>query len=239
MTSPLPPPPAYGSSGAPKPLYPSVGGGHPPPPPAYGQRQPPPGMLGTNRRGNPYGMGMGMGRGPSEPKAIWKCDTNANVSIQGNTVLKTPKSISALVYSPLKTFSRGNHTFTVEIDYSDGKASIGVITKRALDKFRARFSGLNPVQQIREMEKYKYIGVDEEEWGIQEGAYFYNSDSRYDTNQPPWRKGSHITYNIRVDADIGMVEFARDDNKWSQTIVRSEVVFVVLAAPGVSYSITG
>lgn len=185
------------------------------------------------------GMGMGMGRGPMEQKPIWRCDTNPNVTIQGGSVLKTPKGISALVYSPLKTFGRGNHTFTVEIDYSDGKASIGVITKSALDRFRARFSSMNPVQQTREMEKYKFIGMDEEEWGIQESAYFYNSGSRYDTNQPAWRKGTHVTYNVRIDADIGMVEFARGDNRWSQTIARSEVVFIVLAAPGVSYSITG
>ena len=162
------------------------------------------------------------------------------MTIQANTVLKTPKGISAIVYSPLKTFSRGNHTFTVEIDYSDGKASIGLITKKAFDRFKARFNAMNPVQQTREMEMYRFIGNDEEEWGIQEGAFFYNLGSRYDTNQPVWCKGSCITYNVCIDSDIGMVDFARGDNHWTQTISRSEtVVFIVLAAPGVSYSITG
>lgn len=248
----MPPPPPPGAA-APPPMY--GAGGNLPPPPAYAsavpsmkQQQPPPpaygsGMMMGPRRGapNPYGMGMGMGmgRGPMEQKAIWKCDMNPNITIQGNMVLKAPKKMSAIVYSPLKTFSRGNHTFTVEIDYSDGKASIGVITKAALNKFMAKFGSLNPIQQTREMEKYKFIGMDEEEWGIQEEAYFYNSGTRYDTNQASWRKGTHVTYNIRIDADIGMVEFARGDNRWSQTISRSEVVFIVLAADGVSYSITG
>ena len=230
----LPPPPAYQPQGVrPKQQFSQQQQQQQqlPPPPAYGSRGPvgpSAGMVGARRMQ------------AQEQKPIWKCDINPLVTIQANTVLKTPKGISAIVYSPLKTFSRGNHTFTVEIDYSDGKASIGLITKKAFDRFKARFNAMNPVQQTREMEMYRFIGNDEEEWGIQEGAFFYNSGSRYDTNQPVWRKGSRITYNIRIDSDIGMVDFARGDNHWTQTIARSEtVVFIVLAAPGVSYSITG
>ena len=64
--------------------------------------------------------------------------------------------------------------------------------------------------------------------------------SRYDTSQTVWCKGSCITYNIRIDSDIGMVDFAHGDNHWTQTIAKSEtVVFIVLAALGVSYFITG
>ena len=111
--------------------------------------------------------------------------------------------------------------------------------KKAFNRLKARFNAMNPVQQTREMEMYIFIGNDEEEWHP-EGTFFYNSSSRYDTNHPVWCKGSCITYNIRIDSDIGMVDFACGNNHWTQAIARSEtVVFIVLAALGVSYSITG
>lgn len=156
-------------------------------------------------------------------------------AVAGATVTAVDDAcVGELYVSPLCTYGAGDRTLVLDVAFAKGAASLGVVATervRALRRMGAAERRAARAERAR-------LGLERDTWGLSERGEFWTEATPYSTGLAPLAPGAHSRVAVRIDLDLGMIAFTRDNSTWSATIPRwTELSLAVVGARGCSYTL--
>lgn len=142
--------------------------------------------------------------------------------------------VGELYVSPLCTYSSGDRTVVLDLAYAKGAASLGVVATARVKELRRMDAA---ARRAARAERAR-LGMERDSWGLSERGEFWTEATPYSTGIAPLPAGTRCRVAVRIDLDLGMVAFTRDNSTWSATIPRwTELSLAVVGARGCSYTL--
>ena len=175
---------------------------------------------------------------PPQRKRWWEpvgVEDRAEEAVAGSSVMAVNDACVGEIYiSPMCTYSRGDRTLLLDVSYAKGGASIGVVTMDHVRELRKMYVG----DRCALRKQRPRLGMERDTWGISESGEYWCEATPYSTGQQPFRAGAHSSVKVRIDLDIGVLAFIRDNTTWSATIPRwAELCLAVVGSRGCTYTI--
>lgn len=171
-------------------------------------------------------------------KLVWEAvgvEDGAARAVAGATVTAVDDAcVGELYVSPLCTYASGDRTLVLELAYAKGAASLGVVATERVKALRR----MGVAERRAARAERERLGMERDSWGLSERGEFWTEATPYSTGLAPLPAGARSRVAVRIDLDLGMVAFTRDNSTWSATIPRwTELSLAVVGARGCSYTL--